>query len=208
MSRARPNQSDITGVILAGGRGRRMGGIDKGLAPFAGRPLIEWVVDALAPQVGSLIISANRNQETYAGYGVAVISDLDAGFNGPLAGMHSAMRAARTDWILTVPCDGPFLPNDLASRLIDAMMAADAHAAAATYGERIQPVYALLPVALERELSDDLAAGTHKVADWIIRQRPALADFSEQPNAFANINSPADAEKMAPDAAGTARSRR
>jgi molybdopterin-guanine dinucleotide biosynthesis protein A len=185
-----------------------MGGIDKGLAPFAGRPLIEWVMDALAPQVGSLIISANRNQETYARYGVAVIADLDPGFSGPLAGMRSAMRTARTDWILTVPCDGPFLPSDLANRLIDAMMAADAPAAAATDGERIQPVYALLPVGLERELSADLAAGTHKVADWIMRHHPALADFSAQPNAFANINSPADAEQMAPDTAGTARTRR
>ena len=208
MNRARPNQSDITGVILAGGRGRRMGGIDKGLAPFAGRPLIEWVMDALAPQVGSLIISANRNQEIYARYGVAVISDLDPGFSGPLAGMCSAMRTARTDWILTVPCDGPFLPSDLANRLIDAMMAADAPAAAATDGERIQPVYALLPVGLEGELSADLAAGTHKVADWIMRHRPALADFSAQPNAFANINSPADAEQMVPDTEGTARTRR
>lgn len=185
-----------------------MGGIDKGLAPFAGRPLIEWAIDTLAPQVGSLIISANRNQETYARYGVAVISDVEPGFSGPLAGIHSAMHAARTDWILTVPCDGPFLPSDLARRLIDAMMAADAGAAAATDGKRIQPVYALLPVALEQELSADLAAGTHKVADWIIRHRPALADFSEQPNAFTNINSPADAEQLTRELGGDARTRR
>jgi molybdopterin-guanine dinucleotide biosynthesis protein A len=198
MTRRRPTQADITGVILAGGRGRRMGGIDKGLALFAGRPLIEWVMEALAPQVGALMISANRNREIYAAYGVAVISDLESGFGGPLAGMRSAMRAARTDWILTVPCDGPFLPGDLASRLTDAMVSLDSHAAVATDAVRIQPVYALLPVVLERELAADLAAGRLKVADWVLSQRPALADFSDQPKAFANINSPEDAERLSP----------
>ncbi|MFB1486758.1 MULTISPECIES: molybdenum cofactor guanylyltransferase MobA [unclassified Thiocapsa] len=184
-------------MILTGGRGLRMGGIDKGLVELAGRPLIEWVLDALAPQVGALLINANRHCEIYARYGMPVIADSDPGFNGPLAGMLSAMRASRTDWILTVPCDGPLLPTDLASRLVAALMSGDAPLATVTEGGRIHPVYVLLPVALEQSLSADLAAGTRKVREWLARHRHALADFSDQPQAFANINSAEDAARLA-----------
>ncbi|HSO83080.1 molybdenum cofactor guanylyltransferase MobA [Thiocapsa sp.] len=197
MKRTVPTPNDITGVILAGGRGSRMGGVDKGLAELAGRPLIEWVLDALAPQVGALLINANRHREIYAGYGVPVIADSDPGFKGPLAGMLSAMREARTDWILTVPCDGPLLPSDLVSRLIAALASSDAPLATVIEGERIHPVYALVPVSLEKMLAADLAAGTRKVADWVTRHRPALADFSNQPRAFANINSAEDVARLA-----------
>lgn len=197
MKRTPPAPSDITGVILAGGRGRRMGGVDKGLVKLAGRPLIEWVLDALAPQVGALLINANRHREIYAGYGVPVIADADAELNGPLAGMLSAMRAARTDWILTVPCDGPLLPPDLASRLIAALASDDASLATVTERERIHPVYALMPVSLEPELSADLTAGTRKVADWVARRGPALADFGDRPQAFSNINSAEDVARLA-----------
>ncbi len=196
MKRTPPAPSDITGVILAGGRGRRMGGVDKGLVKLAGRPLIEWVLDALAPQVGALLINANRHREIYAGYGVPVIADADAELNGPLAGMLSALRAARTDWILTVPCDGPLLPPDLASRLIAALASDDASLATVTERERIHPVYALMPVSLEPELSADLAAGTRKVADWVARRGPALADFGDRPQAFSNINSAEDVARL------------
>jgi molybdenum cofactor guanylyltransferase len=189
MKRTLPTPSDITGIILAGGRGSRMGGVDKGLVELAGRPLIEWVLDALAPQVGALLINANRHREIYARYGLPVIADLDPGFNGPLAGMLSAMRAARTDWILTVPCDGPLLPPDLASALIASLVSGDASLATVTEGDRIHPVYALMPVSLEPALSADLAAGTRRVADWVARQGPALANFSDRPQAFSNINS-------------------
>jgi molybdenum cofactor guanylyltransferase len=192
MKRSPPAPSDITGVILAGGRGRRMGGVDKGLVELAGRPLIEWVLDALAPQAGALLINANRHREIYAGYGVPVIADSDPGFNGPLAGMLSAMRTARTNWILTVPCDGPLLPPDLASRLVDALVSGGTSSATVTEGDRIHPVYALLPVSLEEALSAEIEAGTRKVGDWIARQRPALADFSDRPRSFSNLNAPED----------------
>jgi molybdopterin-guanine dinucleotide biosynthesis protein A len=187
-----PALGDITGVILAGGLGRRMGGVDKGLVDLAGRPLIEWVLDALAPQVGALIINANRHREIYAGYGVPVIADSVPGFNGPLAGILSAMRTARTDWILTVPCDGPLLPPDLAIRLVAALVSCGASTATVTDGERIHPVYTLLPVSLERALSVELSAGMRKVGDWVDRQRPALADFSDRPRALSNLNAPDD----------------
>lgn len=197
MNRSPPTPLDITGVILAGGRGSRMGGVDKGLAELAGRPMIEWVLEAFAPQVGALLINANRHREIYAEYGVPVIADSDPVFNGPLAGMLSAMRAARTDWILTVPCDGPLLPPDLASRLIAALVSGEMTSATVTEGGRIHPVYALLPVSLEQALSADMTAGARKVGEWVARHRPALADFSDQPQAFANINSAEDVARLA-----------
>lgn len=197
MKRTPPTPRDITGVILAGGRGSRMGGVDKGLVEIAGRPLIEWVLDALAPQVGGLLINANRHREIYARYGVPVIADSDPGFNGPLAGMAGAMRAAGTEWILTVPCDGPLLPPDLSNRLITALMSGDAPLATVIEGERMHPVYSLMPVSLEQALSADLAAGTRKVSDWVARLGPAIADFSDRPQAFSNLNSAEDFARIA-----------
>jgi molybdopterin-guanine dinucleotide biosynthesis protein A len=188
-----PRRDAITGVILAGGRARRMGGLDKGLTPFAGRPLVAWVIEALAPQVGALLISANRNREAYAAFGHPVIADDIEGFQGPLAGIASAMDAARTPWILTAPCDGPFLAPDLAGRLLSALALEDAEIAVAFDGERIQPVYALIPVSLAPSLRGFLAAGDRKTGRWCARHRTALADFSDRPECFANVNSEEDA---------------
>lgn len=184
----------MTGVILAGGRARRMGGQDKGLVPFSGRPLVTWVIDALAPQVGALLINANRNQKAYGAFGHPVIADDIEGFQGPLAGFASAMAAAVTPWILTAPCDGPFLPLDLAQRLADALVRERADIAVASDGERMQPVYALIPVALAPSLHAYLAAGERKVHLWYARHRVALADFHGRPQRFANVNSKADAD--------------
>ncbi|MCG6896168.1 MAG: molybdenum cofactor guanylyltransferase [Thiocapsa sp.] len=189
--------SAVTGVILAGGRGRRMGGLDKGLIGFAGRPLVQWVIDSLAPQVGSIMISANRNRDVYARYGLEVVSDPEPSYKGPLAGVLSAMRAARTDWILTVPCDGPFLPGDLLTRLTKAMSTGDAEMAVAATGGRIQPVYSLQPVTLSSELAAFIAEGSYRAAQWIGRHRCALADFSHQQQGFANVNSHEDLERLA-----------
>ncbi|HYN79739.1 MAG TPA: molybdenum cofactor guanylyltransferase MobA [Lamprocystis sp. (in: g-proteobacteria)] len=190
-------KASITGVILAGGQARRMGGVDKGLVAFAGRPLIEWVITALRPQVGTLLINANRNLERYADYGLMVIPDLEPGFQGPLAGIRSAMQAARTDWIVTVPCDGPYPAPDLVERLATALSAADAELAVATDGVRIQPVHALLPVRLAASLAEALGAGERKVDRWYARHRVAYADFSDRPDCFLNINTQADAERPA-----------
>jgi molybdopterin-guanine dinucleotide biosynthesis protein A len=183
-----PTRASITGVILAGGQGRRMGGVDKGLALYVGRPLIEWVITALRPQVDALLINANRNLERYARYGVPVIADLAPGFQGPLAGIRSAMRAARTPWIVTLPCDGPYPAPDLVERLVLALSAADAELAVASDGVRNQPVYALLPVRLAASLDDYLAGGERKVALWYARHRVAVADLSDRPESFININ--------------------
>lgn len=191
-----PPPDSITGVILAGGRARRMGGVDKGLVPFAGRPLVAWAIDRLRPQVGRLIINANRNQQQYATYGYPVIGDTIDGFQGPLAGFVSAMAAAQGDWIVTVPCDGPYLAADLVARLCAALDSEGAEMAVATDGKRLQPVYALLPVSLAASLHQFLDEGERKIDLWYARHRVALADLGDRPESFVNINTQQDSERL------------
>ncbi|MEY6431258.1 molybdenum cofactor guanylyltransferase MobA [Thioalkalicoccus limnaeus] len=188
-----PHPDQITGLILAGGRGRRLGGSDKGLVGCAGRPLIAWVIDALAPQVGGgLLISANRNLATYRALGWPVVQDREDDFAGPLAGLASAMAAARTPWILVVPCDAPLIPADLATRLAAALVAERAELALADDGERLHPLHALLPVDLAPSLDRFLASGQRAVRDWYAQHHCAKADLSDQADAFRNLNTPAD----------------
>jgi molybdopterin-guanine dinucleotide biosynthesis protein A len=187
-----PERADITGLVLAGGRGQRWGGRDKGLIEHAGRPLVAWVLEALAPQVGRLLVSANRNLDTYATFGPPVIMDYLDGFQGPLAGIAAALAVAETPWIVTAPCDGPALPEDLVARLTLALEHQGGTAAAARVGHRIQPVHALIPVARAPELTAYLAAGGRSVIGWLEGQPLALADFSDRPEAFANFNTPRD----------------
>lgn len=192
----KPTSAEVTGVILAGGRARRLGGIDKGLLPVAGKPLIAWVIEGLVPQVGGLLISANRNLDTYGGFGYPVISDTLDGFQGPLSGILSAMGAAPTPWILTVPCDGPCLPPDLVPRLIRALAEAQATLAVASDGVCIQPVFGLLPVSLVGDLREYLALGKREVGRWLGRHRLAVADFHDHPDAFANLNTPGEQARL------------
>jgi len=191
-----PGKENITGVVLAGGMARRMGGQDKGLVPFAGHPLVQWVIEALSPQVSTLMINANRNGATYAAYGHPVIADDIDGFQGPLAGFASAMAAAETPWIVTLPCDGPFPAHDLVARLCTALSGQKADIAVATDGNRMQPVYALLPVMLAPSLQAFLASGERKIDRWYAGHRVALVDFSDRPQGFANINSAEDSRLL------------
>lgn len=190
-----PTRETITGLILAGGQARRLGGTDKGLFSLAGRPLIEWSIAALAPQVGALMISANRNLDRYAEYGYPIVTDRLPGFQGPLAGFLAGMQSAVTPWILTLPCDGPQPPPDLGQRLAQALIARDGDLAVATDGRRLQSVYALMPVSLASDLEHCLLAGEREVARWQARHRVALADFSDDPGGFSNINSPDEARR-------------
>lgn len=191
-----PRRENITGVVLAGGMARRMGGQDKGLVPFRGRPLIAWVVEALAPQVKGLVINANRNRDTYMRYGCPVVADEIEGFQGPLAGFASAMAVVDTPWIVTLPCDGPFPAPDLVERLCAAIVRQRAEIAVATDGERMQPVYALLPVALAPSLRRFLARGERKIDRWYAEHDAVLVDFSDWPGAFANVNCAEDSERL------------
>lgn len=190
----------VTGVILAGGQGRRLGGADKGLVEYQGKPLVTWVLAALRPQVGPLLISANRNQDRYRVHGVPVIADDLAGFQGPLAGIAAALAAATTPWILTVPCDTPHLPPDLAHRLATALQGGR-ELAVAHDGVGPQPLHALLPVTLAADLGAFLAAGERQARAWQARLRLAQVDFSDRPGAFANFNRlPDGGHRPPPDA--------
>lgn len=182
------DKHDVTAVILAGGKGRRMDGEDKGLADLGGRPLVEHVIDSIEPQVETIIISANRNQQQYARYGYPVIADTLTDYQGPLAGFISGLTHARTSHVVTVPCDGPFIASDLVERLITALTTTNADIAVAHDGDRMQPVYALIPARLSARLMEFLNSGERKVDLWYKQLKLALADFSDCPDTFRNIN--------------------
>lgn len=184
------SSADITGVILAGGRGSRMGGQDKGLMAFNGRPLVEHLLEALKAQTGAQLINANRNHDLYERYGVPVMHDELTGFQGPLAGFAAAMQKADTAYIMTVPCDGPQIAPDMAERLLQALRQEDAELAVAHDGERLQPVHALVPVRLLPSLLEFLMRGDRKIDLWYAQHRMATADFSDSREVFRNINTP------------------
>ena len=189
--------SSITGLVLAGGRGQRMGGADKGLQRLHGEPLAAHVLARLAPQVGALAISANRNREVYATLGApwqaSVIADSLPDYPGPLAGLLAGLRAARTEWLLSAPCDSPWLPADLAVRLADAARERGVAIATATTtsaaGEvSLHPVFALLHTSLADDLAAFLDAGERKVRAWYARHTAAEVNFADE-RAFYNVNS-------------------
>ncbi len=181
---------NISAVILAGGKGRRLGGQDKGLVEYHGKPLIEHVLTRIKPQLDTIIINANRNQDIYTRYGFPVISDELSDFQGPLAGFASAMKYVKTDYILTLPCDGPALPVDLVQRMREQLnlCTEDNCMTVAHDGKRIQPVYALIPVSLQHSLEHFLATGERKIDLWYAEQHIKLVDFSAEKDAFLNIN--------------------
>jgi molybdopterin-guanine dinucleotide biosynthesis protein A len=174
-----------SGLILAGGEGRRMGGRDKGLVEFHGRPLIDWVVERVRPQVGELFISANRNLGEYGRRGAPVLADTLPGFQGPLAGMLSGLEAARGAWLLVVPCDVPHLPVDLARRLMAA--AGEAQALFAEDDARAHPAIALVNRNCLLPLRDYLAAGGRSVNGFLTAVDARAVHFPN-PDAFRNLN--------------------
>ncbi|WP_375542504.1 molybdenum cofactor guanylyltransferase MobA [Paraburkholderia sp. CNPSo 3272] len=189
--------ASITGLVLAGGRGQRMGGADKGLQVLHGKPLAAHVLARLAPQVGALSISANRNGDAYAALGApwraSVLADTLPDFPGPLAGLLAGLRAAQTEWLLTAPCDSPWLPADLAERLGHAALSARADIVTATTtnaeGEVwLHPVFALVRTSLADDLAAFLAGGERKVRAWYARHTAAEVAFADE-RAFYNINS-------------------
>jgi len=184
----------ITAVILAGGQARRMGGADKGLLLLDERPLLAWVQERVQPQVDEILISANRNLEQYAQFGYPVLSDEIPGFAGPLAGLHRAMRTARNDLILTVPCDTPFLPADLAQRLCAALTRDSAQIAMPGAGGRTHHAVMLCKKNLAPDLAAYLQSGERKVMEWQRRLKQVVVPFDE-PEAFANFNTPEDLVK-------------
>jgi molybdopterin-guanine dinucleotide biosynthesis protein A len=178
----------ITGVILAGGQGRRMGGADKGLQELGGRPMAAHVLERLAPQVGAVLISANRNLERYAELGCPVLPDTLHGYAGPLAGLQAALAQATTPLLVTAPCDSPFLPADLVARLHDGLVAQQAELAVACADGRAHRAFCLLRRELLPGLDAFLAAGERRVGLWHASLKVAEVDFSDEAAAFGNIN--------------------
>jgi molybdenum cofactor guanylyltransferase len=187
----------ITGLVLAGGRGTRMGGVDKGLQPLHGEPLAAHVLKRLAPQTGPLLISANRHLERYAElgavYGARIVTDTLPDFPGPLAGLLAGLQTADTVFVLSAPCDTPNLPADLATRLAQALEAAHADIATVAtidaQGHRsIHPVFALLRTSLADDLAAFLQAGERKVRAWYARHT-AVEVVLDDERAFYNVNS-------------------
>lgn len=185
-----PTPERITGLVLAGGLGRRMGGVDKGLSRLGGEPLVEHIIRRMAPQVGRLIINANQNHDIYAGFGYPVVGDRIEGHAGPLAGLEAGLAACTTPYLLTVPCDSPFLPADLVSRLAACLTAHKASIAVARTGEQLHPVFSLIRSDELPELQAFINAGGRRMEAWLRRLCWAPCPFDDCPEAFANINTP------------------
>jgi molybdenum cofactor guanylyltransferase len=186
----------ITAVILAGGRGRRMGGADKGLVDLNGRCLIDHLLTAIEPQVGAVMINANRNIERYRAFGKPVFEDAMSDYQGPLAGFSQAFARIDTPYLLTLPCDAPLLPDNFVARMVEALESRQADIAAAHDGERLHSIHALMKATLAEDLEAYLAAGDRKIELWYRRHRLALVDFSDCPAAFRNINTSQERDRL------------
>lgn len=182
----------VTGLILAGGQGRRMGGVDKGLQPLRGKPMVAWVLERLAPQVDEVIINANQHEDEYARFGHRVARDRIGGFAGPLAGLQAGLAAAGHPLLVTVPCDSPFLPRDLVDRLRAALEGAGAELAVAKTGAQPHPVFSLVRVSVLPGLSDFLERGGRKIDAWYAALRVVEVPFDDEAEAFSNINTRED----------------
>ena len=191
---------DITGLILAGGRAQRMGGIDKGLIPFHGKPLVESAIAKLKPQVQTIVINANRSITKYATYGYAVIMDETPDFSGPLAGFSVGLKACRTPYLLTSPCDSPLLPNNLAELLAAEMERGDFQLVYASSKEVdgkvwAQPVFCLMRSNLQDSLNQFLQKGDFKIDRWFKELRSSTVIFDDA-QVFANVNTPEELKKL------------
>ena len=186
----------ITALILAGGRGSRMGSVDKGLQLFKGMPMVAHVLERISPQVDEVIINANRSIDQYAAFGHRVVPDTIDGFAGPLAGLHVGLMQATTPLLVTAPCDSPFLPLDLVTRLHTAMEVGNVDLAVAKTYDQVHPVFCLVKRDLEPHLREFLASGQRKIDKWYATLRVVEVQFDDQESAFANINTEAELREL------------
>jgi len=183
----------IAGIVLAGGMGRRMGGVDKGLQLLRGKPMVQHVLERLAPQVDEIVINANQNAAAYAKFGYRVVADDIPGFAGPLAGLHAGMKATNKPLVVTVPCDSPFLPADLVSRLKSRMGGSDL--AVAKTGDQPHPVFSLMKTDLLKNLEAFLVQGGRKIDAWYGSLKFVEVQFDDEADAFRNINTREELER-------------
>ena len=185
------NNADVTAIVLAGGRARRMGGDDKGLIEVGGRAMVQWVTTAMAEQCATVMVSANRNVERYHELtGCRVLTDMNDDFAGPLAGMIAGLSSCQTPFLACVPCDSPLVAVDLVSRLKKALCERDAELAVADDGERIQPVFVLLRRELLASMQAFVHGGGRKIDTWYEQHNTVRAAFGDRPEMFDNINTP------------------
>jgi molybdenum cofactor guanylyltransferase len=183
------SQTKVTGVILAGGLARRMNNRDKGLVPFKGRAMVGYAIDAMSAVTDQTIINANRNISEYETFGLPVVSDQTASFDGPLAGVLTAMLFAKTGVLLVMPCDSPNFKSNHLKGLLASLTEKDADVGVAYDGERLHPVFFAITTALMPSLQDYLQSGQRKVETWLGQQRMVKIDFSHESDIFININS-------------------
>ena len=193
-------QAEITGLILAGGRAQRMGGIDKGLVSFMGKPLIEQAIARLSPQVTSILINANRNHDRYAKYGHAVIADHHPDFAGPLAGFAAGLEHCNTEYLLSVPCDSPVFPLNLSGQLLEQMTSTQSDLVYASSIDPAgttwtQPVFCLMRRSVQPSLQDFLDQGGRKIDRWFEALRSSTVVFADEA-AFANTNTPEELQAL------------
>jgi len=186
------SQTKVTGVILAGGLARRMNNQDKGLISYKGRPMVSYAIAALAAVTDRLIINANRNIEQYQQFGLPVVADRTGSFDGPLAGVLTAMIHAEADVLLVMPCDSPLIKAEHLRKLLSVRAENDADVAVAFDGERLHPVFLAIKTTLKTSLKDYLDSGYRKIDSWLEQQKMVSADFSHEPEIFININTMTD----------------
>jgi molybdopterin-guanine dinucleotide biosynthesis protein A len=174
--------------VLAGGQGRRMGTVDKGLQLLRGKPMVQWVIERLAPQVDELLINANQNIEQYQTLGYRVIPDAIGGYVGPLAGLHRGLSEAAHPLVVTAPCDSPFLPLELVAQLKAALEANNADLAVAKTGDQPHPVFSLCRKSVLPSLTAFLESGGRKIDAWYVSLKVMEVPFNDQTEAFSNIN--------------------
>lgn len=189
-------RSDITAIILAGGMGRRFQGQDKGFIDYRGKPLVELLIDKLSAQDIAIAINANRNVTRYQQYGLPVFSDQLDNYQGPLAGFASAMSQVATDYVLTLPCDGPLLAEDYVERFVSAAGGDTPAILVADDGERLQPVHAMLRCDLLDDLLLFLDSGERKIDRWYDQHQYTRVDFSDSADCFRNINRLEDLQQL------------
>jgi molybdenum cofactor guanylyltransferase len=182
------NKTIITGVILAGGLARRMNNQDKGLINYKGRPMVSYAIAALTSVADQSIINANRNREQYETFGLTVVADQTDTFDGPLAGVLTAMLNTNADVLVVIPCDSPLIKAEHLQRLLATRAENDADVAVAFDGERLHPVFLAIKTSLQSSLQDYLASGQRKLDRWLEQQKMVKADFSKEPEIFTNIN--------------------
>ncbi len=182
------NQTKVTGVILAGGLARRMNNQDKGLVKYKGRPMVSYAITALGAVADQTLINANRNREQYEKFGLPVVADQTDSFDGPLAGVLSAMIHTDADVLIVMPCDSPLIKAEHLQKLLLTRAEHDADVAVAFDGERLHPVFLAIKTSLKTSLQDYLASGQRRIDCWLEQQKMVKADFSNEPEIFININ--------------------